>query len=135
MNRYLNLIITACALLTAVAGVRLTAALAQTAAPQPTQITVTSGQNPSASNQSVIFTATVEGMLPNSGVPTGVVEFFAGPMPMGKATLVNSNGIATASVTVQMAPGYYPVLARYYGDTNFAFGLSMPPLTQQVLGQ
>ena len=104
-------------------------------APLQPEVAVTSGQNPVSAAQTVTFTATVDSVLPNAGVPTGTVEFFAGPLSTGKATLANTNGSATASITVQMHPVWYPVIARYYGDGTFAFGVSVPPLTQQVLGQ
>jgi hypothetical protein len=110
-------------------------ALTQTVGPIATITSVTSDANPSPAGQPVVFTATVQALGPNAGLPTGTVEFFAGPSSLGTASLSSRDGAGTASLTARLARGAHPIFARYYGDGSFAFSISAPPLPQRVLGQ
>jgi arylsulfate sulfotransferase len=54
-----------------------------------------------------------------AGTPTGTVNFFVGTTLVGSATL--SNGSATYSgSTTGINPGFYPVTAKYAGNSTFA---------------
>ena len=86
---------------------------------------LTSSQNPSASNQSVTFTATV---ISNGGTPSGVVEFFDGATSLGKVNLNNGSASFTTSV---LSAGTHTITATYSGDTKFN-GSASPALTQTV---
>jgi hypothetical protein len=73
-------------------------------------ITLVSSPNPSAYNQSVIFTATVP-----SGV-TGTVQFVDGSTVLGTGTISGT----TATLTIgTLAVGTHPVTAVYSGDANY----------------
>ena len=87
--------------------------------------TLTSSTNPSASGQSVTFTATV---APNSGTPTGTVAFLDGTTQLGTGAL--SSGTATFSTT-SLSVGSHSITAVYSGDGNFASSTSAV-LTQTV---
>jgi hypothetical protein len=93
-----------------------------------TTTTVTSSINPSASGQSVTFTATVTSST--SGKPTGTVTFFdnfRGQMTqIDQETLKNnSNGVATFQ-TSTLAAGIHSITASYGGDSTFAASTSSP---------
>jgi hypothetical protein len=81
-----------------------------------TTTTVTSSQNPSASGQSVTFTATVSAVAPGSGTPTGTVTFLDGGSPIGTGTLSGGVAIFTTSA---LAPGNHTITTSYGGDGNF----------------
>jgi hypothetical protein len=90
---------------------------------------LTSGTNPSAFGQSVMFTATVS---PNTatGTPTGSVTFKDGTTALGTGTL--SSGVATFS-TASLTAGTHSITAVYSGDSSF--GSSTSAAVLQVVGQ
>jgi hypothetical protein len=101
-------------------------ALTQTVVTNSTSTSLTSSANPSAVEQSVIFTATVTGA---GGTPTGTVTFMDGSTTLGTSAL-NGSDQATFSTTV-LTPDNHSITANYSGDTNFSAS-SSPTLTQTV---
>ena len=94
-----------------------------------TTTTVTSSANPSATGQSVTFTAAVAGPSGNTTVPTGTVSFLDGTTTLGTGTL-NGTGQATYSTSL-LSAGSHSITGVYGGDTNFA-GSTSAVLTQTV---
>ncbi len=84
--------------------------------------TLASSANPSASGQSVTFTATVAGPSGTSPVPTGAVTFLDGTTTLGTGTL-NSSAQATYS-TSTLTTGSHSITAQYGGDTNYSASTS-----------
>ncbi len=80
-----------------------------------TGLSLTSSPNPSKPNQDVTLTATVSGLAPGGGVPTGLVEFRVNGVVVGSAPLVNG----TACWTVKFKKGNYSLTATYAGDATF----------------
>jgi hypothetical protein len=65
-----------------------------------------------------------------SGLPTGVVSFFAGTSNIGSATI---DATGTASIAVSTLPvGSYSITTSYLGDGNFLADTSAAPLTVVV---
>jgi hypothetical protein len=93
---------------------------------QQTTTTLASTPNPSAVNQSILFTATIATQF--GGAPTGTVTFKSGTNTLGQGTV--SNGQATLNYSFA-APGTNPVVATYSGDSAF-LPSSSPPLKQAV---
>jgi hypothetical protein len=85
-----------------------------------------SGLNPSVYGQSVILTATVSSIGPNS--PTGTVAFRNGVQTVGKVTL--NAGVATL-ITTKLPAGTLSLTATYSGDSDTARGTS-PAVIQVV---
>lgn len=79
-----------------------------------TTTTLTSSPNPSAVDQSVLFTATVTNQI--GGSPTGTVTFKSGSNTLGQGTV--SKGQATLNYSFP-SPGTVPVVATYSGDSTF----------------
>ena len=94
-----------------------------------TTTTVTSSENPSATGQSVTFTAAVAGPSGNTTVPTGTVSFMDGAATLGTGSLSGS-GQATYS-TSALSAGSHSITGVYGGDANFA-GSTSAVLTQTV---
>jgi len=94
---------------------------------QATTTTLTSNPNPSAVNQSVLFTATITTQF--GGSPSGTVTFKAGTTALGQGTV--SNGQATLNYSFT-SPGTNSIVATYSGDSNF-LPSSSAPLKQKVL--
>jgi parallel beta-helix repeat protein len=82
-------------------------------------ITLTASPNPVAGGSSVTFTATVTG---NCNVPTGLITFLDGAIPIGTATL-NTGAIASFS-TAGLSVGSHTITATYPGDFNFENSVS-----------
>lgn len=96
-----------------------------TSLPTPA-VTVSSSQNPVASNSPVTLTVSVS---PSGPTPTGTVQIWNGSGWLPTATLVNG----TAQVTTSFAtPGTYSLGAIYSGDTNYARSLSTNPMLLTV---
>jgi hypothetical protein len=91
-----------------------------------TTTTLTSSPNPSAVNQSVLFTATITNQI--GGSPTGTVTFKSGATTLGQGTV--SNGQATLNYSFP-ATGTNPIVATYSGDSTF-LPSSSAPLRQTV---
>jgi hypothetical protein len=86
-------------------------------------------QNPSASGQTVTFTATITSAT--AGIPTGTVAFFDGNTQLG-ASVVTGSAQATFT-TATLAVGTRSITAKYSGDPVFAASTS-PVLLQTVNG-
>lgn len=91
-----------------------------------TSTVVSSSLNPSASGESVKFTATVTATL--SGTPTGTVLFKNGTTNLGTKTL--SGGVAELTTKI-LTVGSHSITATYNGATYFVGGTSSA-LTQVV---
>ena len=91
-----------------------------------TTTTLTSSPNPSAVNQSVLFTATVATQF--AGSPTGTVTFKSGTTTLGQAPVSNGQATLNYSFTSQ---GTFPIVATYSGDSTF-LPSSSAPLKQSV---
>jgi hypothetical protein len=78
---------------------------------------------------SATLSATVSSSTSPVHTPTGSITFTAGGKPLGSGTLANG----TVSVLIiAPAPGSYPVIANYSGDTAF-FPSASPPQTLNVI--
>src|SRR5208283_4291582 len=84
-----------------------------------TTTALASSQNPSASGQSVTFTATVKPEF--TGTPTGTVTFKDGTTTLATVTL--SGGVAKFT-TSSLAVGTHSITAVYEGSTSFATSTS-----------
>jgi hypothetical protein len=94
---------------------------------QATTTTLTSSPNPSAVDQSVLFTATITAQF--GGSPTGTVTFKSETTTLGQGTV--SNGQATLNYSFT-SRGMNSIVAMYSGDSTFQPS-SSPPLQQSVL--
>ena len=79
---------------------------------------------PTVSGQAVTLTATVSPVAPDTGAPTGSVEFFDGTESLGTAPL-NGTGEASLSVT-DLAVGSRSITAEYLGAATFGRSTSSP---------
>jgi hypothetical protein len=93
-----------------------------------TAISLASSANPSASGQSVTFTATLTVSSPGSGTPTGTVTFYNGTAVLGTVNVSERIAIFTIS---SLSVGTHSIKAVYSGDTNFKTSTSAV-LTQTV---
>ncbi len=103
--------------------------LTQTVNHDSTSSAVSSSINPSASGQSVTFTATVTANSPGSGIPSGTVTFMDGATSLGTSSL-NGSGIAALS-TSSLSFGSHSITIIYGGDADFTGSVSSA-LTQSV---
>ena len=79
--------------------------------------TVAVSPNPASVGQMVSLTATVSG---SNGTPTGSITFSVDGASIGSATL-NSSGVATMTASSNgIAPGTYPIVATYAGNTSYS---------------
>jgi len=85
-------------------------------------VTLASSANPSALNQTVVFTATV----PTAA--TGIITFQDGSIILGTGAI--NGGVAVLS-TSNLAVGTHTIMASYAGDTAYSSAASAP-LTQVV---
>lgn len=87
----------------------------------------------STHGQTVTLTATVQGVAPATGKPTGVVRFWDGQSLIGAVNLsptgVNRTSVATFSVST-LSPGQHAIRAVY--DGNFNYSGSEHTITQVV---
>jgi hypothetical protein len=92
-----------------------------TLTPVATTTGVTSSADPSVFGQTVTFTATVS--TAGLGTPTGTVQFFDGPNPIGGAVTLNASGQATL-MTSALSVGDHTITAQYAGDVPNGFNAS-----------
>jgi Big-like domain-containing protein len=87
-----------------------------------TTLSLTSSLNPSASGQSVTFTATVSPTaFGTTATPGGTVTFLDGGNQIGTGTLVPSGTGGQATFTTSaLAVGNHTITASYPGDGNFS---------------
>ncbi|HEX8889752.1 MAG TPA: cadherin-like domain-containing protein, partial [Pyrinomonadaceae bacterium] len=87
-----------------------------------TTTTVTSSMNPSFTNQTVTFTATVASSTAYAGPPTGNVDFFDNgsvtPITGCSARPLDGSGVATCQ-TNALSVGNHTITATYNGDAAF----------------
>ncbi len=77
--------------------------------------------NPVNSMGNATLSAVVSSSTSPGHIPTGTISFSSGGIPLGSGTLANG----TVSVPIiAPAPGSYPVIASYSGDTAFFPGAS-----------
>ncbi len=81
-----------------------------------TPVTLTSSLNPAAFNQTVIFTAAVDG---SGATPTGSVTFNDGNALLGTFPLVNGSAAVSMS---SLGTGTHSITASYSGDTTYQPG-------------
>ncbi len=92
---------------------------AVTAADTTTSLTTSSATAIWGSEQSLVFSATVDDSQSGSvGVPTEGVSVEQGPNVICTMTLSNGSGTCSPAATA-IAPGPYPITASYSGDSNF----------------
>jgi predicted secreted protein len=103
-----------------------------------TATVLTSATNPAIAGASVLFTANVNIVTPNSGngAITGSVAFKQGVNTLGTATINNasasaSNGVATISLS-NLAVGTDSIVAVYAGNGSYA-GSTSAALTETVV--
>ena len=114
---------------------------AVTAADTTTSVTTSSPAGSWGSEQSLVFSATVNDAQPGSvGVPTGTVNVEQGSDVICTATLANGSGTCSPGATA-LAPGPEPITASYGGDSNFdpsplssPVGLTITPAPLSVTG-
>jgi YVTN family beta-propeller protein len=104
--------------------------ISQVVAKGQTSASVKSSANPSAFGQAVILTATVQGIAPATGTPTGTVSFLDGTVTLANVA-VNGSGQASFT-TLSLAQGTHSITASYSGDMNFTSSTS-PPVSQAVI--
>ena len=77
--------------------------------------------NPAGFLEAFQLIGTVSVAPPGSGVPAGVMEFFAGPIALGSAAVTLVGGVPTAVLTLNGFPaGTYEMTARYVGNVSLA---------------
>ena len=103
--------------------------LTQTVNRESTATGLTSSANPSVYGRRVTFTATVAGVSPGGGTPTGTVTFKDGATILGRRTL-DAGGRATFT-TSSLRVGRRPITVVYKGSTNYRASTSAK-LTQRV---
>jgi hypothetical protein len=104
-----------------------TVGLTQTVQMAGTGTALVSSANPSNSNQSITFTATVTSNT--TGGLTGKVTFLDGTGTIGAST-VNGSGIATFSIAT-LSMGTHQITAAYGGNNNF--NVSTSAMLSQVV--
>jgi hypothetical protein len=92
-----------------------------------TGIALSSSANPSALNQSVVFSASVSSN--GTGTPTGKVEILDGGTTLGSPGL-DGSGVAKLSIA-SLSPGPHSITAAYLGDDNYAPSTS--PIVRQIV--
>jgi hypothetical protein len=92
-----------------------------TVAPNAAGTTVVVSSSPAVYGQSITFTATVSGVAPMTGTPTGSVTFLDGSTNL--ATVALSSGSATFT-TATFAAGNHNITVTYAGDTYFSANTS-----------
>jgi len=97
----------------------------------PTTTAIASAQNPSVAGQSVAFTATISGSLPEY-LPKGTVSFTDGTTPIAGCSAVIVAAQRASCNPVLATAGMHSIVATYSGDNNNAPSASSP-LSQRVL--
>jgi ELWxxDGT repeat protein len=100
--------------------------------PSVSATALTSSANPSAFGQAITFTATVIGVAPAPGTPTGNVDFTDGATDLTPGGIDLVAGQATFSTTT-LAIGTHTIAATYSGDANF--GTSQSSANPQAVQQ
>ena len=88
----------------------------------------------SAFGQAITFTATVSGVAPAPGTPTGRVDFTDGATDLTPGGINLVAGQATSS-TAALAIGTHTIAATYGGDANFSTSQGNDSLAPQVIQQ
>jgi uncharacterized delta-60 repeat protein len=90
---------------------------------------LTTGPNPSIRGQNVSFRATVRGVTPDSGVPTGTATLTVNAIPLETRPL-DASGVVTYN-TSTLTVGDHSISVQYSGDASFN-GSQTDPITQTV---
>jgi hypothetical protein len=98
--------------------------------PAHSTITLTDSAATTSTGQPVTFTATVAGVTPGAGEPTGTVAFKENGNSLGNGNL-DAHGHATFT-TSSLAVGSHSIIAVYNGDAHFAVSTSQP-VTEQII--
>ena len=93
----------------------------------PTSTAVNSSADPSIFGQRVTFTATVNGVFPAAGIPTGTVSFAEGATVLAANVTLNPSGKATFQTTT-LAFGDHLITAAYSGNLVFSTSTSNPAI-------
>lgn len=105
---------------------------AVTAADTATTLTASSATGTWGSEQSLVFSATVNDAQSGSiGVPTGKVSVEQGSDVICTMTLSNGSGSCSPATTA-MSPGTYPITASYSGDSNFSPSALSSPVSLAI---
>jgi hypothetical protein len=83
---------------------------------QATTTTMVASPNPSTSETSVTFTATVAGPSGSNFMPSGTVAFYDGTLALGAGSM-SATGVATFSIS-SLSSGTHNITAGYSGDTK-----------------
>ena len=94
-----------------------------------TSTNIALGPANSVLGQTIVIAAQVSAVSPGSGIPTGMVDFFADGTLVGSGTL-NATGNANVYVNT-LEVGTHAITASYEGDANFNAS-SSDSLTQTV---
>jgi len=92
------------------------AAFSQVVEKAATKTSLASSVNPSVFGESVTLTATVSGVAPGTGTPTGTVQFYDGTTLLGSHGL--TSGVA-ALVTTKLATGTGSITAVYVASADY----------------
>ncbi len=92
-----------------------------TVTPNASSTSVIVSANPSTYGQAVTFTATVSGMAPMTGSPTGTVTFFDGASSLANVTLTGGSAAFTTST---FSAGAHNIKVTYVGDAYFSANTS-----------
>ncbi len=101
-----------------------------------TNIALASTQNPSATGQTIVFTATVTAQSPSTAIvgASGTVTLRRNGSPVCSNIALNVSGQATCSLRFTIA-GNYNITTTYNGTGNFnTSNNNASPLVQQALG-
>ncbi|WP_165252701.1 beta strand repeat-containing protein [Paludisphaera soli] len=101
----------------------------QAVARAATAATLVASPNPSTHGQGVTLTATVAATAPGTGVPAGVVAFYADATLLGTAAL-GAGGVASF-VATGLGAGDHSITAVYLGNANFS-GATSAAVSQVV---
>ena len=88
-----------------------------TETPNASSTSIVSSANPSVYGQSVTFTATVNGVAPMTGTPTGTVTFVDGTTNLGTITL---NAGSATYTTSTLGAGVHDITVTYGGNAYFS---------------
>ena len=86
---------------------------------------VNSSLSSSSDGASVTLMASVEGVAPATGIPTGNVRFLDGATVLASGVALDGSGQASFT-TSSLTPGTHSITAQYSGDVNFVSSSSTP---------
>ena len=90
-----------------------------------TTTSVAVAPNPLVISQTVTFSATVAGVAPATGTPTGKVQFTLYGGDIGQPAQLDASGVATMSTPLSFV-GHIPIGAVYLGDASYVGSTATP---------